>query len=542
MPHAVRIARPRLLPLALGLALAAGPAAGDPVPPASPRDLDQARVGTPVAFRGEVLFLLPPPAGTYDVAARAERIEQRIGAAVQAGRRGGEVRVVDRVGASDVMVGPDWAFSVTDDDAAREGTGRSALAGERAQALARVLDRAAEEGTPRSLAMAGLRSGAAVAILAVLLWVVLGLSRRLRLRAARSARQAVRDLRRTRRAFLSPARLATVASTLLRWLALAFAALAAFACVEFVLGQLPWTRSFARGSLRVVVDALRRVGGGIADYLPNLVYLAVILAVARLVLGAMRVVAREVERGNLSVRGFHADWARPTLQLLRFLVLAVAAVAAFPYLPGAGSPAFQAISLFVGVLVSLGSSGSVANLVAGVILTYVRPFAAGDRIRVGEVEGMVFDRSLLVTRLRTDKNEEVMLPNATVLGTHVRNYSARARSGGLTVHTSVTIGYGTPWRQVHALLLGAAADAAATGLVNAEPAPFVLQTALDDFYVRYELNAATGAPERLPQVYARLHEAIQDRFAAAGVEIMSPHYAALRDGQAPALPGPASGS
>jgi small-conductance mechanosensitive channel len=533
MPCPVRTTL-RLLPLLL---LLVAPPARPAEPPAAVRDRDDAPAGgVPVSFRGEVLFELAPGVGAIDAALRAARIEGRVARAVEAGRAGAEVRVEERTGATDVLAGPDFVFSITDEDAARAGVSRAALAAERAAALARTLDLAAKEATPRSLGLALARSAAASAVLALALGLARLVTRRLRLRVARMARHAARDPRRARWGFLSPARVARAVSAALRLAFLALAVIAVVAWLEYLLVQFPWTRAAARAGLRVVLDALSQVVGGIVGYLPKLVYIGVIVVAARLVLGALATTARQIERGRFVLRGFHADWARPTFQLLRVLVLAVAAVAAFPYLPGSGSPAFQAISIFVGVLVSLGSSSSVANVVAGVILTYMRPYTVGDRIRVADAEGMVLERSLLVTRLRTDKSEEITLPNATVLSGHVQNYSARARGAGLIVHTSVTIGYSTPWRRVHELLLGAAADAAGSGLVRTDPPPFVLRRSLDDFYVRYELNAATSRPEVLPAVYARLHEAIQDRFAAAGVEIMSPHYAALRDGHAHALP------
>jgi small-conductance mechanosensitive channel len=259
----------------------------------------------------------------------------------------------------------------------------------------------------------------------------------------------------------------------------------------------------------------------------------VIVVLTRIVLRVVRAGFRELEVGRVSISGFYPDWARPTYNIVRLLVIALAGVSIFPYLPGSGSSAFQSISIFVGVLVSLGSSSAVANAVAGVILTYMRPFSVGDRIRSGDAEGMVVAKNLLVVRLRTDKNEEVTLPSATVLGAHVTNYSARARREGLLVHTAVTIGYTEPWRKVHALLLAAARGS--PGLVD-EPGPFVLQTALDDFYVHYQLNAYCRDPVPLPAILAALHERIQDQFAAAGVEIMSPHYTALRDGHGIAYP------
>ncbi|MDH5275865.1 MAG: mechanosensitive ion channel family protein, partial [Gammaproteobacteria bacterium] len=212
---------------------------------------------------------------------------------------------------------------------------------------------------------------------------------------------------------------------------------------------------------------------------------------------------------------------------------ALTAVVIFPYLPGSGSPAFQGVSIFLGVLFSLGSTSAIANVVAGLVLTYMRPFRNGDRVKIADTVGDVLERDLLVVRVRTIKNVDVTIPNSMVLSNHIINFSACARDPGLILHSSVTIGYDAPWRQVHDLLTAAASR---TPGIEKEPAPFVLQTALDDFYVRYELNATTSTPNRMAEIYSELHANIQDAFNEAGVEIMSPHYVAARDGSQSTIP------
>jgi len=215
------------------------------------------------------------------------------------------------------------------------------------------------------------------------------------------------------------------------------------------------------------------------------------------------------------------------------LILAAAVIVAFPYLPGSESPAFKGISVFLGVLLSLGSTSAVAHAVAGTILTYMRAFQVGDFVRIGTDVGEVMEKTLLVTRICTQKKEVVTIPNGTVLGGVVINYSAEARQKGVIFHTTVTIGYNAPWRQVHELLISAAL---ATEGVLPEPAPFVVQTALNDFYVAYELNAYTVNPKNMQNIYSSLHQNIQDKFNEAAVEINSPHYTSLRDGNRTTIP------
>ena len=206
---------------------------------------------------------------------------------------------------------------------------------------------------------------------------------------------------------------------------------------------------------------------------------------------------------------------------------------AFPYLPGSNSPAFQGVSVFLGILLSIGSSSAIANIVAGVVITYMRPFRVGDRVRIADTTGDVVEKNLLVTRVRSIKNVDVSIPNSMVLGSHIINYSTVAQKEGLILNTTITIGYDAPWRQVHELLKEAARR---TDLINQDREPYVLQTALNDFYVSYELNAYTNSPNKMAIIYSGLHQNIQDCFNEAGMEIMSPHYSTLRDGNETTTP------
>jgi small-conductance mechanosensitive channel len=278
---------------------------------------------------------------------------------------------------------------------------------------------------------------------------------------------------------------------------------------------------------------LAAVANGALGYVPNLFYIAVIVLVARYVLTLVHAFFRAIENGALAFAGFYREWAEPTYKIARVLVLAFTSVVVFPYLPSAHTDAFKGVSIFLGVIFSLGSSSAISNLVAGVVLTYTREFRIGDRVQIAETTGDITEKTLLVTRIRTIKNEEVTIPNGAVLASRVINYTTLAADQGLVLHTSVTIGYDAPWARVHELLLTAARR---TEHILEEPRPFVLQTSLDDFYVTYQLNASTRRPAVMAATYSQLHANIQDTFNEAGVEIMSPHYRSLRDGNALAVP------
>lgn len=295
----------------------------------------------------------------------------------------------------------------------------------------------------------------------------------------------------------------------------------------------PQTKEYTHTLLRWIISPAKAVLQSVVSFLPNLFTILVIYLFTRYAVKGVRFIAQEIQNGDLRVKGFYSDWANPTFNIIRFLLYAFMLIVIFPYLPGSSSPAFQGVSVFLGILFSLGSSSAIANIVAGLVITYMRPFKVGDRVKIGEITGDVLEKTMLVTRIRTIKNEEITVPNAMVLSSHTTNFSMGAETKGLIIHTSVTIGYDVPWPQVHRALIDAAGR---TGLLEKEPAPFVLQTGLEDFYVAYQVNAYTRQPASLARIYSDLHQHIQDCFKEAGIEIMSPHYRATRDGSATTIP------
>jgi small-conductance mechanosensitive channel len=303
--------------------------------------------------------------------------------------------------------------------------------------------------------------------------------------------------------------------------------------VQLVLGFFPWTRPVAHEILDYVLVPLSTIAKAVAARIPDLLFIVILVVLARYLLKMMKVFFLEVEKETVKLSGFYPEWAKPTYKILSLLVVAFFAVVAFPFIPGSDSSAFKGISIFLGVLFSLGSQSAVSNIIAGFVLTYRRAFRVGDRVKIADFTGDVVEIRLQVTTLLTIKNEEVVIPNAVILNNSVINYSARAKDKGLILHTGVTIGYDAPWRKVHGLLLSAAERT--SGLLR-EPAPFVLQQSLDDFYVAYEVNAYTDNAQGMTTIYSELHENIQEAFNEAGVEILSPHYTQIRDGNKLTIP------
>lgn len=271
----------------------------------------------------------------------------------------------------------------------------------------------------------------------------------------------------------------------------------------------------------------------IIDFLPSLLFILIVAIFTHFIIRVVKAVFDGLDRGSIEINGFYQEWARPTYILIRLLIVVFALVVVFPYLPGSGSPALQGLSIFIGVLISLGSTSAVANIIAGIAITYMRAFKDGDRVRIADTVGDIVEKSLLVTRIRTPKNVVISIPNAMIMNNHIVNYSTHAKKSGVLLHIQVTIGYDVPWRQVHELLI---ASSEKVEHIEDSSHAFVLQKSLGDFSVAYELNVLTKHPRQTQQIYSQLHQAIQDSFNKAGVEILSPIYNSIRDGNDITIP------
>lgn len=487
-----------------------------------------------VVFNRSELFYLYSRVGSFGPEDRAKLVSERIAAlADDRSVEPDQIEVRPGNGVTDIMIGDQPIAQVTAADADALGIDRDRLAERYAQRIQKAIT---SYRTERSVPM--VVRGAIYALLATA--ALLLVLRMLALLFARLA-ATLRGLRGTRvRGFryhdseiLTADHVVHALVWLLDAVRIVTLALLLYGYLTLVFGFFPWTVGYAQVLLGYMTEQFRSMGRAVAAAIPDLLTICIIVIIARYTLRAVLFFFTSIERGSISFAGFEREWAIPTYKLVRVLVIALAFVAAFPYIPGSKSPVFQGVSVFLGVIFSIGSGGSMSNMVAGVVMTYMRPFRIGDRVKIADTVGDVVEKGLLVTRIRTIKNVEVTIPNSTVLAGHIVNYSANAREDGLVLHTTVTIGYDAPWRRVHELLIEAAKK---TPNIKDRPAPYVLQTSLDDNYVSYELNAYTDQPNRMATIYSMLHQQIQDTFNEAGVEIMSPRYTALRDGNETTIP------
>jgi small-conductance mechanosensitive channel len=308
-----------------------------------------------------------------------------------------------------------------------------------------------------------------------------------------------------------------------------------FKYATFVLRLFPWTRVFGESILGYFSQSLELVLSSIGQYLPNAFIIAIIIFITYYLIRLIKPFFTAIERGNLVIPGFYTDWAKPTYNLLLVIIIALAAIVAFPYLPGFDSPAFRGVSVFLGLLLSLGSTSAIANVIGGIILIYTRAFRIGDHIQVGDVIGDLIEKNFLVIRICTPTNKIITIPNSSLLSSNVINFSISSRelNRNLIIQTTITLGYDLPWRKAHKTLIEAALE---TDHILKEPAPFVLQTSLDNFYISYQLNAYTNQPNLMVIIYSELHQNIQDKCNEAGIEILSPSYTSLRDGNTTTIP------
>ncbi|MGH9716121.1 MAG: mechanosensitive ion channel family protein [Candidatus Acidiferrales bacterium] len=491
-------------------------------------------LGAPVIVDGKTLFTVQERLFTFSPAQRAEAIEERIEwLSKQSRNRIREVHAEDQGNFTMIFSGDTVLATVTEADARAAGEPRQEVAEDYAGRI-----RAAAEGLQKKFGLESILLSVLYGILAtaglVLLLKLLGLvfpKFYAKLQAWHGVR--IRSVRIQKLELMPAERITALLRTLSRAMRLVLTLLLLYAYATLMLSFFPWTQGFSSSLVRSILWPLRVVGGAALAYAPNVLFIVVILAVASYVIKFVKIFFAAVARRTITLPDFYPEWAMPTYRIARFLVIAFTAVVIFPYLPGSNSPAFRGVSIFLGLLFSLGSTSAIANVVAGTVLTYTRAFHIGDRVKIADSTGDVIEKTLLTTRIRTIKNEEVSIPNALVLSNHVINYSCAARDRGLILHTGVTIGYDAPWRIVHQLLIGAAL---ATTNIQKEPPPFVLQTALDDFYVSYQVNAFTDRPAEMTQTYSELHQNIQDKFNEAGVEIMSQHFTGVRDGNQTTIP------
>jgi len=370
------------------------------------------------------------------------------------------------------------------------------------------------------------RFGIALAIVAVqafLIWLVWHLFKLADKKLEIAGKDKIKPLVIKKFRILTTIQIVQIIQAIMRILKYVITAIQLYLAVPIVFSFFSTTKDLASKLFGYILDPLKNIGIGILEYIPNLVPMIFIIIIARYVLRGLKFFANQIERGKLVIPHFYSDWAAPTYKILQVLLWAFTVALVYPYLPGSNSRAFQGVSVFVGIIFSFGSTTAIGNLVAGLVITYMRPFKIGDRVQIKEITGFVVEKNLMVVRLKTHKNEYVTFPNLIILGSSIINYNTSSDEDeeGLIIFAEITFGYDTPWQTVHDILINAAL---ATDNVLKRPKPFVLQTKLDDFYACYQINCYTKDVSKIPAIYAMLYENIQNGFREAGLDMTAAHY------------------
>ena len=490
--------------------------------------------GYPVVPHADTLFYVYTKLGPFSPRERAALIAekvQRLEADVR--YQPDSLRLYPSEQTIDLMYGELVVQSISDNDALWMNTPRDSLARQYRARIVRAVGEYKQRHSVRNILK---EIGLVLLVLVAFYFVVRFVNQLFRwfqLQLTRREDTWFRGVRLGTYELFTPRRELDAALLLLNVLRWVVIFLIIYLVLPLLFSIFPGTQDVADTLLGYVLTPLGRMGLSLWHYLPNLITIVVIVTVFRYILRGVFFLKEEIRLGHLTIEGFYPDWANPTYQIVRVMVFAFLLVVIFPYLPGSDSPIFKGVSVFLGFLFTFGSAGSLSNIVAGLVLTYMRAYKLGDRVKIGDVTGDIIEKNLLVTRIRTIKNEEITIPNSSIMSSYTTNFTSAAPTLGLVLHTTVTIGYDVPWAQVHELLIAAALGAEG---VLPDPKPFVLQTSLDDYYASYQLNAYTREASRQAVLYSRIHQNIQDEFNKAGVEIMSPHYRAQRDGNQTTIP------
>jgi small-conductance mechanosensitive channel len=362
---------------------------------------------------------------------------------------------------------------------------------------------------------------------ALLILIIWQLFKKISGKIAASGREKIKPLTIKYLKILTSKQIVDTVLFLLRMLKYIITGFQLFLTVPIVFSLFPSTKKLAHTLFGYILNPVKEIVLGAVRYIPNLFTIIVIIIITRYALRALKFFSARISKGKLVIPGFYADWAEPTCKILQVLLLAFTVAIIYPYLPGSESKVFQGVSVFVGIIFSLGSSSAIGNLVAGLVITYMRPFKIGDRVQIKEITGFVVEKNLMVVRLKTHKNEYVTFPNMIILSSDIINYNTSSDEDeeGLILNTEITFGYSTPWQRVHEILINAAL---ATEYVQKKPRPFVLQTAVDDFYAHYQINCYTKEVDKVPAIYAGLYENIQNGFHEAGLDMTAAHHYQVR--------------
>lgn len=487
-----------------------------------------------VGIMKDTLLLIYSKIGTSTAAERAINITKKIEILYKDDFLNTDsIRVLKSENTFDIVYGELFVMSVSENDALWYNDTMEGLANKMKDNIKKSINNARIENSFAKITTRIALMLLVIAIAWLIFWLIGKAYTRLILYINVNKEKWLKDLSYKDYTFLSATQEMQIILLVVKGIRWIIYAILLYITLPIVFSIFPFSRNWANVLFNLIWSPLLGIITAVWNYLPNLFSILVIYTVMKYVIRFFKYIFQEIESDKLKISGFHPDWAMPTFSIIKFLLYAFMFVLIFQYLPASDSNIFKGVSVFIGILFSFGSSSAISNMIAGLIITYMRPFQLGDRIKIADISGDVIEKTLLVTRVKTVKNEIITIPNSSILTGNTINYTIEANNNKLIIYTTVTIGYDAPWRDVHKALIDAALK---TDMILDNPKPFVLQTSLDDFYVSYQLNAYTHTADKQALIYSNIHQNIQDVFNERGIEIMSPHYRAARDGNTTTIP------
>jgi len=489
--------------------------------------LRQTTPGVPLIIDGDTLLVVYASLGGESPVSRVESLQYKI---LQLGKSlkmtTDTLHIFESEYTADIMSGELVMMRVSDLDGLWHGMTRRQLAEENMRVISQAIEALQNEyGLEAKLEGLGWAVLVIVAQI-VLLMLTFRLIRRLRRKILSGFSGKIKPVVAKGYEVLNILQWKRLLLMLTRGLLVMLVVIQLFISLPLLFSIFPETEKFTWKMINYVWSPLRDIVVSMVGFFPNLVKIVVIIYVVHWILRALRHVANELQSGRLKIEGFYEDWAMPTYHIIRIFVVAFTLVVVWPLLPGSESGVFKGVSIFVAALFSLGSTTTIGNLISGIIITYMRPFLVGDYVRIDNREGVVVEKNAFITRLKDIKGNIVTVPNNSILSQQTVNYSAALRHGqGTIIHTDFTFTYVVPRATIETYLLEAADRC---DLLLKEPKPFVLVTALEDFYTRYELNGYTQDAEQLFEVYSDLHKHIVDVFREHQLNPTSSHFVSIK--------------
>ena len=482
--------------------------------------------GRPIVFEKDTLYYLYTSYGPYDIDTRVKYVEEKLKELYNDPYFVADsIKIKPAGDYLSVMYNDKTITGISMVDALWENSSQTELAQRYANIIKNTIVKYKEQNSLKSVLIRLAELLLVLFIAFILVWAINRLFDFLKKITLNSEHRFLTSIRIRNYDFIKKPGIVKALVKLLAILRIVFLLFLLITIIPLIFDIFPSTQYLSKIIVQWISEPIKNVAIAIIGYLPHLFYIVIIAVITRYVLKILRFFALEIERGILKIKGFHPEWAHTTYVLARMMLWVLALVIMFPHLPGSDSDAFKGISIFLGVLISLGSSSAISNAIAGIVISYMRPFQVGDWIKSGEIIGAVIEKNALVTRLKTINNEDITIPNSAILSGATMNFTSIGKEIGLALNVQVKVRYDYSDNLVEELLIEAALK---TNGISPKPHPYIFQISLSELNAVYELNAYTFHPENMYFIKSDLTKNIQSTFRQANIEIFSTQYVEIR--------------